>query len=70
MPPRVLEPTPGQAHSWLEEELRSATYHPTSLLDRLLTWVQDRLADAASSSSDRSLRSSLTPRWAYFFFQM
>lgn len=52
MLPRVLEPTPGQARSWLEEELRSATYHQTSLLDRLLTWVQDRLADAASSSTD------------------
>ena len=54
MLPRVLEPTPGQARSWLEEELRSATYHQTSLLDRLLTWVQDRLADAASSSADLS----------------
>lgn len=52
--PRVLEPTPGQARSWLEEELRSATYHQTSLLDRLVTWVQDRLADAASSSTDLS----------------
>ena len=52
MLPRVLEPTPGQARSWLEEELRSATYHQTSLLDRLLTWVQDRLADATSSSTD------------------
>ena len=50
MLPRVLEPTPGQARSWLEEELRSATYHQTSLLDRLLTWVQDRLADASSST--------------------
>jgi hypothetical protein len=54
MPPRVLEPTPGQARSWLEEELRSATYHQTSLLDRLVTWVQDRLADASSSSTDLS----------------
>ena len=52
--PRVLEPTPDQARAWLEQELRSAAYHQTSLLDRLLTWVQDRLADAASSSTDLS----------------
>ena len=42
MLPRVLEPTPGQARSWLEEELRSATYHQTSLLDRLLEPLGDR----------------------------
>ena len=30
----------------------------------------NRFSRLFSSSSDRSLRSSLTPRWAYFFFQM
>jgi Domain of unknown function (DUF4129) len=54
MLPRALEPGPDQARSWLEEELRSAAYHRAPLLDRLVQWVEDRLADLSSPSAHLS----------------
>jgi hypothetical protein len=54
MLPRALEPSPGQARSWLEEELRAATYHQTPLLDRLWGWVMDRLDDLSARPGDLS----------------
>jgi hypothetical protein len=46
---------------------RSASVRMCLSSDRSAT---RRFRRAFSSSSDRSFRSSLTPRWAYFFFQI
>jgi hypothetical protein len=49
MLPRALEPGPDQARSWLQAELRAATYHQEPLVDRLWRWLMDRL-DALSAT--------------------
>lgn len=41
-----VEPDAEQARSWLQAELADPMYHQTpSLLDRLLTWIQEQLAN-------------------------
>jgi hypothetical protein len=42
-----LDPTPGEARQWLEDELAKVIYHrPPSLLDRIWQWLSDLFANS------------------------